>query len=70
MLRSSSDASGSDRLSSYKRGSIRGMQGLAPALHFHDGRASPTPSQATSIGEVSNESLQRLECQLITRFGF
>jgi len=53
MLRSTSDTSGSDRLSSYKRGSIRGMQGLGPGSHHQDGRSSPTPSQATSIGEVS-----------------
>jgi hypothetical protein len=53
MMRTTSDTSGSDRMSAYKRGSIRGMQGLGPGHFNQDGRASPTPSHATSIGEVS-----------------
>ena len=53
MMRTTSDTSGSDRISAYKRGSIRGMPGLGPGHFNQDGRASPTPSHATSIGEVS-----------------
>ena len=59
-LRSLSDYSGSDRTSAYKRGSIRGMSGLAPGSSgAHDGRASPTPSNVTSIGEVSPQILMK-----------
>jgi len=56
-LRNLSDYSGSDRTSAYKRGSIRGMSGLAPGPSgAHDGRSSPTPSHVTSIGEVGPHS--------------
>jgi hypothetical protein len=54
-----SSAGSNERVSSFKRGSVRGMQGMLGASpygtsHFAaDGRVSPTPSYATSIGEVS-----------------
>ncbi len=45
-----------DRINALKRGSVRGMHSLlAPGPYGNggDGRASPTPSWATSINEVS-----------------
>lgn len=48
-----------DRINALKRGSIRGMQGLmtnpyGSNFSSSDGRLSPTPSYATSIGETMN----------------
>lgn len=50
---------GGDRITSLKRGSIRGLQSLLGSQSPYgsnssvDGRISPSPSFATSIGEVS-----------------
>lgn len=47
--------SSSDRVNVLKRGSVRGVQSLLSSSPYGaglDGRISPTPSVATSIGEV------------------
>ncbi len=50
--RPASNNSSMDRLNQYKRGSIRGVGSLLSAGGpYGDGRNSPTPSYATSIGD-------------------
>lgn len=61
---------GGDRITSLKRGSIRGLQSLLGSQSPYssnssvDGRISPSPSFATSIGEVCVLYLVKTESKL------